>query len=941
MKRRIFLFLLILCITAPAFAQFYESGQDPASFRWKQMKTPHFNLLYPDSAENIARQLSRSLEAGYEKGAYSLQVQPKKITVLLHPSSVFSNAFVAWAPRRMEFVTTPPQNNDAQNWNDQLATHEFRHLVQLTSVNRGLTRVLSWFFGEQITAGVMGAFVPFWFIEGDATLSETLLSNAGRGRLPSFDVELRAQLIEKGPYHYDKAVFGSYKDFVPDHYVLGYHIVTLARREYGASIWDNALHKAGACPVMITPFNHEIRKISGLSKVKLYKRSMQQLDSIWRTDLPHPSLPPSRKISPENKNYTNYLQPSSLSDTSVITLKSGIDDVRKVVEIDHQGNSKTLFRIGYYSNSSLSSAGNTIMWAEAGSDPRWENRNYSNIWSYDLKKHCKKKLTSRSRLFAPALSPDSKNFTCIAMDLKNINALEIRDSRQGDLIRQLKFPEGTQLMTPSWSKDGGSIVMVLLNAQGKFLAIADTGLRHISTFKPSGLSEMTCPVMHNNNVYFSSGTEGIDNIYIFDTLSLTTSRVTNAKHGAYEPEISGDGKTIIYSEYTPDGYIVAEIASDPSAWVAVDQRKPLPSRLFEPLLVQEQGLVKVEDTTIIYPSKRYYKFTHLLNPHSWGPISVNADRQTVNPGVTLMSQNKLTTLVGTLGWEYSIMQRTGTWFADVSFRQWYPIVEMKFSYGSRSAANPDSIADNSYFWDETSLRTSVRLPLNLSSGNWSRWLQLRISNSFYQIDHVRDYPEDNFKGYIRTLDYQCYWSSQAHTTQKDIEPRWGQVLIADYRHTPFDGVMLGDMIAVRTVFYFPGIGRHHSFYIQAALQKNTDRPFKYADIISYPRGVRNAYDDQFTSLSANYTLPLLYPDMHCGSVFYMKRIWLNAFYDYAQGSYNHQTNIYTSAGAELYTDIHFFRFLAPFSLGIRGSWLTTENRFVPEFLYSINLSGIQ
>lgn len=198
-----------------------------------------------------------------------------------------------------------------------------------------------------------------------------------------------------------------------------------------------------------------------------------------------------------------------------------------------------------------------------------------------------------------------------------------------------------------------------------------------------------------------------------------------------------------------------------------------------------------------------------------------------------------------------------------------------------------------------------------------------------------------FRGYIRTLDYQLYWSNQIISPQKCIQSRWGQTLVLDYRHTPFDGYMMGDMMAVRSAFYFPGIGRHHNFYINASWQKNTLKPLKYVDIIEWPRGIRDEYLDRFLSASANYTLPLAYPDLHCGSVFYMKRIWANAFLDYASGVYSGSSKTLMTTGLELYTDIHILRFLAPFTIGGRCSYIPSENRFVPEFLYSMNLSGIQ
>jgi hypothetical protein len=116
-------------------------------------------------------------------------------------------------------------------------------------LNKGFTRGLSWLFGEQATAIVSGLFVPMWFMEGDAVCTETAISHSGRGRIPSFEMEIRSQMLQKGMFSYDKAVFGSYRDFIPDQYVLGYQIVANTRRRFGSAIVDQ--RNGYGCPAAL------------------------------------------------------------------------------------------------------------------------------------------------------------------------------------------------------------------------------------------------------------------------------------------------------------------------------------------------------------------------------------------------------------------------------------------------------------------------------------------------------------------------------------------------------------------------------------------------------------------------------------------------------------------------------------------------------------------
>ncbi len=245
-----------LLLSAVSNAQYYSSGSDPASIQWNQIKSPYFKVVFPDEFEREARRFTAILDSLYVHGGYSLNHTPKPIPVLMHSRDAYSNGFVSWAPKRMEIYTTPHQDLFAQDWLEQLAIHEFRHVVQIDKLNQGFTRGLSYVFGQQAIGAVLGLYAPMWFLEGDATLTETLLSPSGRGRKPEFEQQLRAQLLEKGSYHYDKAYFGSYNDYIPNHYNMGYLLVAGARHTYGADVWERALsetgrHAYGASPPLI------------------------------------------------------------------------------------------------------------------------------------------------------------------------------------------------------------------------------------------------------------------------------------------------------------------------------------------------------------------------------------------------------------------------------------------------------------------------------------------------------------------------------------------------------------------------------------------------------------------------------------------------------------------------------------------------------------------
>ena len=76
---------------------------------------------------------------------------------------------------------------------------------------------------------------------------------------------------------YDKAVFGSYNDFIPNHYEFGYHLVAGARVKYGASLWEKAIKNTGINSLCGFPFSQGLKKECGLGKEWLYRQTFNDL----------------------------------------------------------------------------------------------------------------------------------------------------------------------------------------------------------------------------------------------------------------------------------------------------------------------------------------------------------------------------------------------------------------------------------------------------------------------------------------------------------------------------------------------------------------------------------------------------------------------------------------------------------------------------------------
>jgi hypothetical protein len=457
---------LLSCMLLPVRAQFYNRGEDPGYLKWRQIRTGHFRVIYPDDFQEEAQRLTGILEQTYQPNAAGLDHRPARIPVILHNQSVRSNGFVAWAPKRMELVTTPSARTYPQDWLEQLALHEFRHVVQVDKLRQGFTRGLSYLIGQMGTGAVAG-MMPFWFLEGDAVDAETRLSYTGRGRQPSFEMEIKAILAEvPGLYAYEKAVMGSYKDHIPSHYQYGYQMVTHARDQYQDDFWGKMIDYTARHPYTLYPFYFGLRKYGHSSKTGLYRDTFEALRSAWAS---HDSL--GRQAVQLNrrstKHFTGYRFPRYINDSVVFAEKSGIDQINEFIMIDREGNEKRLHRPGFYDAVNISVRGGRIVWTEIIPDVRWARRSYSVIKVFDMAAGTERILTPGGRYFAPDLSPDASQVVAIESDLQNQYFLVIMDVKNGGVLQRIPSPRNEYLQYPVWSADQKGIYMTALGKAGK------------------------------------------------------------------------------------------------------------------------------------------------------------------------------------------------------------------------------------------------------------------------------------------------------------------------------------------------------------------------------------------------------------------------------------------------------------------------------------------
>lgn len=931
--------ILISLLNQTVFGQYYDSGQDPWSVKYRQIQTEHFQVVFPQGLENEAQRVANLLSLSYDYVSSSLGHKPKKISVLIHNKSVISNAWVGWAPKRMELFTNPPQDNYSQDWMEQLAIHELRHVVQMDKMNQGMTKLLGLLFGQQASAAIIGIYVPLWLIEGDAVLAETALSNSGRGRTPGFEAPLRSQVIEKGNFHYDKAVFGSYKDNVPNHYEMGYQMVAGVREKYGKDVWEKSLNRVARNPFGITPFRKSLKKSTGKHTNKLYNEIFTDLEQRWEEQQNKTRLNSITQITLKPKLFTNYKSVNILNDSSFIVLKQGISTIPQIVEVAISGKERIIHTPSYLPDNKICYSNGNLVWAEKRNNPRWEHLSYSELKLLEYKTGEIKTITRKTRFFAPDLKPDSDLIVASFTSEKSEFGIVILNQK-GKIIKKISTSDNQFIATPTWSEDGKYITAVAIGKSGKSIIRIDWETEEIINLLPPAFNEISDPFLSNSGLYFIGSYSGINNYYLIPKNENQIFQITSSAFGVTDPPIIFS-KKIIYSDYNSMGFRLVMADLDSLSHIPLNQVENHAINLFIPMSNQEPGVINFDSLPKIqYPVKNYSKALNLFGIHSWGPVNVNSNGE-VASGFSILSQNLLGTMFATAGYTWENDFAYGDYFANVTYKGFYPIIDFMAKKGKRHGSyslNNGNVIDFTY--KETSFEPSISIPFNYQKNQWIYGVYGIIGSDFVKLDELSTdkikFRKDNY--YSSNL--RLYFYNQSRKSRRDLYPKFGQILDLNYKNTIFDPKDKSSMIAAELILYFPGLFKHHGLRIYTGIQDKLIDDYFFSDLVNYPRGISNAFNDALMASSATYRFPILYPDFRLGSLFFLQRIKCGLFFDWAQGNYKNSTNHYQSSGIELIGDFHFLRFIAPIDFGFRASFVNGKTKPIVETIITINFDEI-
>lgn len=964
------LWLLVACVSAvTCCAQYYSTGADPLGLKWLRLDGGRWRVNADSAAWLWAWLANGELSARADSLAADfppLSLSRRDVDVVVHSHHAYSNGLVSWAPRRLEAYSYNIGSDDCVPWHSHLMTHEYRHVLQSQSTMTGFSRFLYGLFGEQSTGLILGLFVPRWYLEGDAVWAETNYTEGGRGRNPAFVQQMRALCVSGRTPSFGQAYFGSYATRVPDFYSMGYLMVHCASAEFGNSVFGNAVRQSGRLPFTFFPFQRSLRKQTGMRPMALYRHAIRQWSDDWSAQMamrsPTPAAPlldsasfyrETLDFTPWSGGYVAY----ATSPEFVSRFEVYDKDMRLVRTIASAAREETAFTVG----------GGKMAWSERRQHCRWANASENCLLMADLRTGRVERLTRGEDCHSPALSAGGDSLAYVAAGDDMSHSVMLRCG--GSTRRLVRMPVGWQVPELLW-QDGRRLVMLVVNDDGRQIARLDTESGKCELLFGSGrrmVRDLSADGAGRIFFTMNAGTSCFADVYSLSLPDGVLRREVVSRHGAAFPVALGD--SLMVSLYGPDGYMPSVVGSPEG----VNLGRVGPFREFD----VPTDTARVDGFRRVGPMEAHIK----PNVHSWGPILVDADAQTVKPGLGIASQNVLGTVYWQAGYSFAPDDDAERVVASVTWDWLWPRLKFEGKWGHADYAytlNYKQLMDVggqkreynvSLTTDDRShlsnLTLGLSLPLTRNDGGWLRAVTPSASLNWerstgltYDVA-LTESSGGGARRYRTTTDDSRYFCStfgvSSHiwrrTAENDVGYRVGVSLSAVYdravRHLDY-----GSLLNLNLQVYLPGVGRHHQLLLAAYGQKKwpgemvaTTSGYYYrrmvSDRVAAPYGLARVSNKESALLRAAYTMPLCNPDWQWGPVTYIKRINMRLVGDYGWartwgGTSVSGTSRRWTASAELWAETRLATLTYPVGIGWRGTYLPDDGGVASTLLLSVS-----
>ncbi len=948
---------LLAVVAQQSFAQYYSWGADRASLKWSKMSGDRVQVIYPDTVESVARRTMHYIDAVQNDISFGFEHSALDIPFVIHPDNFSSNGMVMWLPKRVEFLSTPAIDGFAMPWVKQLVAHEYRHAVQYNNLNRSTVKAFSYILGQQGSA-ISLLLPPLYALEGDAVLYETSSTTFGRGLQPSFSMGYRAlgdELMTKNKFL--KWRCGSLTQYVPDHYEMGYQMMSYAYDKYNENVLDKVFWYSARNPIFITPYSIALRKYYDTSTKELFYETFASLIDFWE---PLSAVDNSAEILSqcEERNFTSYSHPISLPSGELLVLKEDYRDPSRFVIFDPETKGeRVVAHTGTISTRPAYAAGR-VWWSEYRRSALFAEDINSQLCYMDVASGRPKSLKGfKSALYPTPIGESTEHLAYVEY---NTNGLySVVEILGGEEIRRTAVNYPNEVHSMAWDNQTERLYIIVTGDSGMWIEQQlDGGFEPLTQPSYTTISNLSA---HDGVLYFGSIASGKDEVHSLDIASGVERQLSQSTYGSFQPAQGGDH--IYMTTYDKFGYHLSEQCAAQS--VGEVTYSQVPENVVNPQYnrfdVVNLDTVRFDSVAMAasleeHKSKKYRKGTHLFNVHSWAPmrfdpISLLSEMDLdIGLGVTVVSQNLLSSCdaFASYGWD---KYRGSMLNGGINYNGLGVELSLSSSYGGDQ--NVYLLGGDKFDLKRYSdVSVSATLPLYFNRGYISHYLSASVGYNYsngllptgLDFSNVTDpetmieQPTLTYGGVtegVNKVSATLAYSTYVKSAQRDLTTPLGYTLSASYAGDPTHSDF-SQLLSLYGKLYTPGIAKNNSFTLAAAYQ-NAYGGFKIDgySLLSYisaaliPHGFTTSdiSNNNYFSASAEYKFPVCYPDFAAFNLLYFKRLSLGFGADYAQFvEFGDLKKSIYSYGADLIVDLNAISMTSASTLTVTMSFYKPQDR---------------
>ncbi len=572
-----------------------RAANDP-SLAWHTLETAHFRITYYSGEAEVAQHVADLAEGIHARLAPILGwTSGERTELILGDQTDGANGSATALPyNAIRLNVTAPDDlsplGDVDDWYLELLTHEYTHILH-TDLIRGVPALVNALIGKTLAPNQVQ---PRWLLEGLAVYEETSKTSGGRLRSSLWNMYMRADVLEDNVATLDQ-FSNSVRRWPQGNlwYLYGSFFLRWIAETYGEVAIKKMIDDYGR---QIVPYaiNRSIRRATGRTFEELFPAWIETLNRIYSTqastvrargiregkrltrggqNAQHPRWIP-KNAWPEHAGSLIYARDDGHSTAGLYALPV-VRDARGVVTGAREQNRELLVRLSGDGSPSFEPDGSLVF---NSTDV------YNNLFAFndlfELKTGKKSpsgmegtrtRWTHGFRASDPDVSPDGRRVV-FTTNHRGTTYLQIGDVHSDGienvyaLVKSGSFeqaftprfsPDGRHVAYSAWTYGGYRDIRLVDVKDGSFVSIThDRAVDGGPSFTADG-----------KWLLFHSDRTGIMNVFAWELKTGRLRQVTNVINGAFQPEVSPDGKTIAYLGYTSQGFDIFALPFDEESWL--------------------------------------------------------------------------------------------------------------------------------------------------------------------------------------------------------------------------------------------------------------------------------------------------------------------------------------------------------------------------------------